>query len=1134
MFQLKHKVIIWSLLLVLCWALSPISAMALKCDKFYEGDYCPGDGKSFCCLNCPPGNQCQKETVCDPVPNGNNEVNCNTNQCVLTCNPGYQACGSECKLKAGGENCSDWNPCNNTCNACVRGYELSGGQCIEAILKLGRTSVFGDTIKQGDNNSLIFVNNSSVTIGSSTTAHLYVSGNSTIAQDLFMVHNKSIRIDSATDTTLFIGNYGDGQAFSYGTTPTASLVVEGDVKANQLCIQDSCRSSWPTGGGGLDGSGTSSYIAKWSNNNALTTSSIYDNGTNVGIGKTNPAVTLDVSGAITASETTTANRFKATNLVSCSKLLLADSAGTITCGPDPYVHPTGWGSQPNPALTGSNVISQITVNGTGHVTGVSTRGLTASDIGALASTSLKQAGDAGDGAVKYTGTTANAGYFYGGGTTAPSDTTYTLNFDGKFRATQLCLGGSCRSSWPTGDGGGLSGSGTSSYIAKWSDNNALTTSSIYDNGTNVGIGKTNPAVTLDVSGAITASETTTANRFKATNLVSCSKLLLADSAGTITCGPDPYVHPTGWGSQPNPALTGSNVISQITVNGTGHVTGVSTRGLTASDIGALASTSLKQAGDAGDGAVKYTGTTANAGYFYGGGTTAPSDTTYTLNFDGKFRATELCIKGDCKDNWPTGTAHNPVTLANIGTTSNSSGASINTNQVLTLQPASATYGGVVTTGEQTFAGTKTFSSNIIGTISTATKAIALASNGDNCNAGEYPLGVDAAGNVEGCTTLNTYLTTYYYTKGSGTSNYIAKWSNGDTLTTSSIYESGTNVGIGTTNFTGDAKLHIDGGINLVGEKTIISMNGNGKFALYNNPGDYDFVIGAPFGAKEWLTVAPTALKTSGKIDFNGTLDVANKKRMEISDTNNNILFYNKNGGQFMKLYMDSDTPTLQLSDASNTKGKLAVKGPIEFGGSLMVDNKTRISISTDTTGITFFKQDGLTEFFKVKTVGSGIKMSIGDGGSNSELDVGTVDPLYTIGGKRYATYMSGMTGVKEETSGVLTLDKNSAGLFMAKLDFIQSPEGSDLWLFGRTTNIINNQEHFNEITCLLTPNFSGETWYEKDWVSKDIIIFARPDNNQRERVEVSYRLTAPRFDSNSWNNYSNSDNEGFNLDQLLK
>ena len=196
------------------------------------------------------------------------------------------------------------------------------------------------------------------------------------------------------------------------------------------------------------------------------------------------------------------------------------------------------------------------------------------------------------------------------------------------------------------------------------------------------------------------------------------------------------------------------------------------------------------------------------------------------------------------------------------------------------------------------------------------------------------------------------------------------------------------------------------------------------------------------------------------------------------------------------------------------------------------NNRARIEINpSDSTGITV-RGDDNTTWATLKVVNGTTTLNIASG--SGKIDAGTVDPLYTIGGKRYATYMSGMTGVKEETSGVLNLDKNSAGLFMAKLDFAQSPVGSDLWLFGRTTNIINNQEHFNEITCLLTPNFSGETWYEKDWVSKDIIIFARPDNNQRERVEVSYRLTAPRFDSNSWNNYSNSDNEGFNLDQLLK
>ena len=305
----------------------------------------------------------------------------------------------------------------------------------------------------------------------------------------------------------------------------------------------------------------------------------------------------------------------------------------------------------------------------------------------------------------------------------------------------------------------------------------------------------------------------------------------------------------------------------------------------------------------------------------------------------------------------------------------------------------------MTTGSQTFAGTKTFNSNIIGTISTATKAISLASNGSNCDAGYYPLGVDQDGDVESCTAIatiiNNYLVSGNYIYGSGTAGYITKWSGTKSLTTSSIYDDGTKVGIGTDTFTGDAKLHINGGINLVGEnKFIVSINGTGKFALYNNPNDYDFVIGNTGGTKEWLTVSSETLKTSGKIDFNGTLNVNNKQRMVISDSNNNIVFYDNSGNtQFMKLYMDGTTPTLQLSDALNTKGKLAVAGPIQFGGSLMVGNKTRISISnTDTTGITFFKQNGSSEFFKVKTVGSAIRMSVGDGGSSSELDVGTGDP----------------------------------------------------------------------------------------------------------------------------------------------
>jgi hypothetical protein len=51
-------------------------------------------------------------------------------------------------------------------------------------------------------------------------------------------------------------------------------------------------------------------------------------------------------------------------------------------------------------------------------------------------------------------------------------------------------------------------------------------------------------------------------------------------------------------------------------------------------------------------------------------------------------------------------------LAAIGSTANANGASIS-GTTLTLQPANATYGGVVTTAAQTFAGAKTFSSDAI-------------------------------------------------------------------------------------------------------------------------------------------------------------------------------------------------------------------------------------------------------------------------------------------------------------------------------------------------------------------------------------------------------------------------------------
>jgi hypothetical protein len=72
--------------------------------------------------------------------------------------------------------------------------------------------------------------------------------------------------------------------------------------------------------------------------------------------------------------------------------------------------------------------------------------------------------------------------------------------------------------------------------------------------------------------------------------------------------------------------------------------------------------------------------------------------------------------------WVAGTVNGVTTMAAIGAVSNANGASI-ASSTLTLQPANASFGGVVTTGTQTFAGAKTLSSAL--TISATASQLVL-------------------------------------------------------------------------------------------------------------------------------------------------------------------------------------------------------------------------------------------------------------------------------------------------------------------------------------------------------------------------------------------------------------------------
>lgn len=63
-----------------------------------------------------------------------------------------------------------------------------------------------------------------------------------------------------------------------------------------------------------------------------------------------------------------------------------NSSSVLPPAPVGYTHPLGFTSQPESPLSAASVISQIIVNEQGHLTGIETRNLTATDIGALSNT----------------------------------------------------------------------------------------------------------------------------------------------------------------------------------------------------------------------------------------------------------------------------------------------------------------------------------------------------------------------------------------------------------------------------------------------------------------------------------------------------------------------------------------------------------------------------------------------------------------------------------------------------------------------------------------------------------------------------------------------------------------------------
>jgi len=329
----------------------------------------------------------------------------------------------------------------------------------------------------------------------------------------------------------------------------------------------------------------------------------------------------------------------------------------------------------------------------------------------------------------------------------------------------------------------------------------------------------------------------------------------------------------------------------------------------------------------------------------------------------------------------------------------------------------------------------------------------------------------------------------------GTANGIMRFeaSDGDEVdlgitTSDEFYITGGSVGIGTTD-PGQLFDVVGGSI-----RTDADMYSGDIYLGYDDTSATITTV----DVNEDLTLDPNG---TGRVNFHGSS------------------YYMDSGGEFTFQKFVEFTDSQWFLDPGSGTTSLDIAGGIDMDGVITMNNAT----SSITTGGSFTIDTNDSSDQPIYLDAGTAKVCVGSSGScTGKIDAGTVDPPYTINGRHYATYMASMTGVKEETAGTVTTGEYIPGVgYKRVIDFRTQEEGSDLWLFAKTTDL---RQTIDQMVVLLSPSSNTRAWYTLDEDDLSLAIYTS------KPTRVSYRLTAPRFDHEKWVNDPEDGSIGFILD----